>query len=91
MNRFFEKDGVQFDIKTIKTNLKALNNADLAAALSKTDWQVTRANDPTSQKPIDDVVMSSRQSSRDRAIIVEAEIEKAETYDNLVVIYNKYL
>jgi hypothetical protein len=52
MNRFFDKDGVEFNIDVIKANLIKLNNADLTDALSKTDWYIVRSVDASSQKEV---------------------------------------
>jgi len=92
MNRFFKSpDNVQFTIEQIKTNLLRLVNADLKAKLSKTDWQVIRANDSTSQKNIPNEILSERQSARDLAIFLENEISKADTIEQLEEIYKQYL
>ena len=92
MNRFFKStDNVQFTIEQIKTNLLILVNADLKAKLSKTDWQVIRANDSTSQKNISNEILSERQSARDLAIFLENEISKADTIEQLEEIYKQYL
>jgi hypothetical protein len=92
MNRFFEsEDGVSFPIEQVKTNLLGLVNADLKALLSKTDWQVMRAVDPTSDKPLAESVRAERQVARDLAISLETKINNAETHDVLKTIYNQYL
>ena len=92
MNRFFKStDNVQFTIEQIKTNLLILVNADLKAKLSKTDWQIIRANDSTSQKNIPNEILSERQSARDLAIFLENEISKADTIEQLEEIYKQYL
>ena len=92
MNRFFKStDNVQFTIEQIKTNLLILVNADLKAKLSKTDWYIIRANDSTSQKNIPNEILSERQSSRDLAIFLENEINKADTIEQLEEIYKQYL
>ena len=92
MNRFFKStDNVQFTIEQIKTNLLILVNADLKAKLSKTDWQIIRANDSTSQKNISNEILSERQSARDLAIFLENEISKADTIEQLEDIYKQYL
>ena len=92
MNRFFKSiDNVQFTIEQIKTNLLTLVNADLKAKLSKTDWHIIRANDSTSQKNIPNEILSERQSSRDLAIFLENEINKADTIEQLEEIYKQYL
>ena len=92
MNRFFKSiDNVQFTIEQIKTNLLILVNADLKAKLSKTDWYIIRANDSTSQKNIPNEILAERQSSRDLAIFLENEINKADTIIQLEEIYKQYL
>jgi hypothetical protein len=92
MNRFFQsEDGNLFAIEQIKNNLLVLVNADLKASLSKTDWQVIRANDSTSQKNISNEILSERQSARDLAIFLENEISKADTIEQLEEIYKQYL
>jgi hypothetical protein len=92
MNRFFQsEDGVLFPIEQVKTNLLGLVNADLKASLSKTDWQVIRASDPTSDKPFAESVLAERQAARDLAISLETKINNAKTHDALKIIYSEYL
>lgn len=91
MNRFFEKDGIKFDIDTIKANLKTLNNADLAYTLNKTDWYVVRAVDVTSNKDIPQSVIDARTAARKQCVNVENEINNATTIKELEQVYNSYL
>jgi hypothetical protein len=90
-NRFFifEND-VPYSLEEIKTKLFPLINFDLAAALAKTDWQVTRANDPTSQKPITPEVLQERQNARNKAIESEIAINNANSVEELKQIYVQY-
>ena len=72
MNRFFQsEDNNLFDIEQVKINLLVLVNADLKALLSKTDWQVVRAADPTSKKTLSEAVQSQRQAARDWAVLLK--------------------
>jgi hypothetical protein len=92
MNRFFQsEDGALFPLEQVKTNLLSLVNADLKASLFKTDWQVIRASDPTSNKPLAESVRIERQAARDLAISLETKINNAKTHDVLKIIYNEYL
>ena len=91
MNRFFEKDGIQFGIDVIKNNLITLNNADLAAALSKTDWYIVRLADASSQKEIPQAIMDQRLAARTRCATIESEINTSASVDDLKQIYTKYL
>lgn len=92
MNRFFQsEDGVFFPINQVKINLLHLVNADLKASLSKTDWQVVRASDPTSKKTLSEIVLNERQAARDLAISLEDQINNASTIEVLQEIYNKNL
>jgi hypothetical protein len=92
MNRFFQSEnGNLFTIEQVKINLLILVNADLKAALSKTDWQVVRAADPTSQKALSAAVQSQRQAARDLAVLLETQISNANTLEALQEIYNQHL
>lgn len=92
MNRFFQsEDGVSFPIEQVKVNLLNLVNADLKASLTKTDWQVVRAADPTSKKELSEVVRSERQAARDLAVSLETQINDASTIEVLEKIYNQHL
>jgi hypothetical protein len=91
MNRFFEIDGQPREIDDIRKDLLFLNKADLAAALAKTDWQVIRAADPSSGKPVSDEALQEREQLRQRCDLVEAEIVAAESYEDLVNAYKKHL
>jgi hypothetical protein len=92
MNRFFQsEDGNLFDIEQVKINLLVLVNADLKALLSKTDWQVVRAADPTSKKTLSATVQSQRQAARDLAVLLETQINNANTIEALQEIYNQHL
>lgn len=92
MNRFFQsEDGNLFAIEQIKSNLLVLVNADLKASLSKTDWQVVRAADPTSKKALSETVQSARQAARDLAVLLETQISNANTIETLQEIYNQHL
>lgn len=92
MNRFFQNEqGVAFDIDVVKNNLLKLNNADLKAYLSNTDWQIIRANDPTSQKPVNQEVLNGRQQKRKLCENIELKINQSNTIKELEDIYNQYL
>ena len=92
MNRFFQsEDGNLFAIEQIKSNLLVLVNADLKASLSKTDWQVVRAADPTSKKALSETVQSARHAARDLAVLLETQISNANTIEVLQEIYNQHL
>ena len=91
MNRFFEKNGIEFDIDVIKNNLLNLNNADLTAALSKTDWYVIRSLDTSSQKQIPQAIAEQRLAARTRCANIESEIVAAISVDVLKQIYTEYL
>ena len=92
MNRFFQsEDGNLFDIEQVKINLLVLVNADLKVSLSKTDWQVVRAADPTSKKTLSEAVQSQRQAARDLAVLLETQISNANTIEALQEIYNQHL
>lgn len=91
MNRFFEKNGIEFDIDVIKTNLLFLNNADLTAELAKTDWYIVRSIDSTSQKEIPQSIVDKRVAARTRHSSVEGEINNAASVDDLKQIYTNYL
>jgi hypothetical protein len=87
MNRFFEVESVQRPIEDIRGDLLKLNAAKLAGLLSKTDWYVVRAADPSSQKEIPQAMIAERQAHRDNAIAVEGQISSANTYDEMVLIF----
>ncbi len=89
MNRFFESEGEPRKVEEIRSDLLVLNKADLAAALAKTDWQVVRAADPTSGKPLTDDVLQEREQHRQRCDQVEAEIMAAASYDDLLALYQQ--
>lgn len=92
MNRFFEsEDGLSFPIEQVKVNLLNLVNADLKASLTKTDWQVVRAADPTSGKELSEAVISERQAARDLAVLLETQINNANTLENLQTFYTNNL
>jgi hypothetical protein len=92
MNRFFQsEDGNLFAIEKIKSNLLVLVNADLKSSLLKTDWQVVRAADPTSKKALSEAVQSERQAARDLSVLLESQINNANTIEVLQEIYNQYL
>ena len=91
-NRFFkDEQGKAFSVQQVKTNLLPLVDADLYAILSKTDWQVTRANDPTSLKPVSPEVLQERQAARDNAESLIASITAATTLQQLQQIYTANL
>jgi hypothetical protein len=91
MNRFFDKDGVEFNIDVIKANLIKLNNADLTDALSKTDWYIVRSVDASSQKEVPQVIADQRLAVRTKCAVIENEIVAAVSVDELKQIYAKYL
>jgi len=92
MNRFFQsEDGNLFAIEQIKSNLLVLVNADLKASLSKTDWQVVRAADPTSKKVLSETVQSERQAARDLAVLLETQVNNANTIEALQELYTQHL
>ena len=91
MNRFFETEGQARKVDDIRTDLLILNKADLAAALTKTDWHVIRAADPTSGKPLPDDVLQEREQYRQRCDEIEIEILAAVSYEELLAIYQQYL
>jgi len=92
MNRFFQsEDGVLFSIEKTKANLLSLVNADLKAALLKTDWQVVRASDPTSEKTLSEAVFSERQAARNLAASLETQINDASSIEALQEIYEQHL
>lgn len=87
-NRFFyDVQANTFAIEQIKTNLLQLVQNDIYAILSKTDWQIVRANDPTSGKQVEPVVLQERQAIRDNAVSITNAINAAETFDKLLQIY----
>jgi len=87
-NRFFyDAQENTFAIEQIKTNLIQLVQNDIYGTLIKTDWQIIRANDPTSEKQIDPVVLQERQAIRDNAVSITNAINAAETFDELLQIY----
>ncbi len=91
MNRFFETDGQPRSTEDIRRDLLLLNKAGLAAALAKTDWQVIRAADPSSAKPVSDEVLQEREQHRQRCDQVETEILAAKSYDDLLDVYQQHL
>jgi hypothetical protein len=91
MNRFFDKNGVEFGIDVIKANLIKLNNADLTDALSKTDWYIVRSVDASSQKEVPQVIADQRLAVRTKCAAIENEIVAAVSVDELKQIYAKYL
>jgi hypothetical protein len=91
MNRFFETNGQPHVVEQIRSDLLYLNKANLAATLVKTDWQVIRAADPTSGKPLPDNVLQEREQYRQRCDQVEMEILAAVSYEELLAIYQQYL
>jgi hypothetical protein len=91
MKRFPWIDDPSRPIEDVRRDLLALNKADLAAALAKTDWHVIRAADPSSGKPLTDEVLQEREQHRQRCEQVEFEIIAAESYDDLLAVYQQYL
>jgi hypothetical protein len=91
MNRFFEQNGTTFEINVVKDNLKKLVNADLTAALNKTDWYIIRALDSTSQKSVPSQISEQRLAARTLATTIESKIDKASLISDLKEIYTIYL
>jgi hypothetical protein len=87
MNRFFEIENVQRPIEDIRNDLFKLNTAKLAWLLSKTDWYVVRAADPSSQKEIPQEMIAERRAQRENAVAIESQISSATTYDEMVLIF----
>ena len=91
MNRFFEKNGTAFEINVVKDNLKKLVAADLAGALSKTDWYIIRSLDSTSQKSVPTQISEQRLAARTLATTIESKIDEADSVSKLQEIYTAYL
>lgn len=91
MNRFFEQNGTAFEISVVKDNLKKLVAADLAGALSKTDWYIIRALDSTSQKIVPAQISEQRLAARTLATTIESKIDEAGSVSKLQEIYTAYL
>ena len=91
MNRFFEQNGTAFEINVVKDNLKKLVAADLAGALSKTDWYVIRSLDSTSQKNVPSQISEQRLAARTLATTLESKIDDAGSISELQEIYTSYL
>jgi hypothetical protein len=90
MNRFFEIENVQRPIEDVREDLFKLNAAKLAKLLSKTDWYVVRAADPSSQKEIPQAMIAERQAHRADAIAVESQISSAVTYNEMLLIFKNH-
>ncbi len=91
MNRFFEQNGTAFEINVVKDNLKKLVAADLAGALSKTDWYIIRSLDSTSQKSVPSQISEQRLAARTLATTLESKIDAAGSISDLQEIYTSYL
>ena len=91
MNQFFEQNGTAFEINVVKNNLKKLVAADLANALSKTDWYILRFLDSTSQKNVPSQISEQRLATRTLALTIESKIDAASSVSELQEIYTNFL
>jgi len=87
----FDAESEFCNTEDIRAKMLFLNRNKLATALAQTDWQVIRAADPTSGKPLTDDIFQKREQCRQRCNQIETKILAAASYEELLVIYQEHL